>query len=423
VISLLDIKRAWNKFFFEPESPLPIAVYRVVLGFVLLANYALMYPDIEVWFGQRGVLSPENGIKISGGSGLNLIKFLPHTDTWTYFFFGFACFAAFLLMIGLFTRISAITVFLTLVSLHHRNALILNSGDSFLRIASFFIIFSPAGAAFSIDRLIRIARGKESGPPKAQAPWAMRLIQIQLAFVYFYAFVWKAMGPMWLSGTAVYYTSRLMEFWRFPVPYIFEHMWTIKLWTWSTLLIEFSLGVLVWIKEFRYWVLLAGVLLHAGIDYSMNIPLFGLIMCGAYITFVEPAHLKRFWEKVCIRLNRTSKAKYPIPVFYDGKCSFCQRAVEVLRSLDIFHRLSLVDMHSAKIQAEYRDLDLKRGLREMLVKINGQWLGGFAAFRYLSRHLPLTWPVLPLLYMPMMKAAGDKIYNRVAERRYCILQP
>src|SRR3954468_23593361 len=175
MISLLDIKRAWNRFFFEPESPLPIGIYRFLLGFLLLFNYALMYPDLIVWFGQRGVLTPQNAVRISGGTGFSLFKFLPQSDTSFYLFFAFSCLVAFTLMIGLFTRVSAILVFLTLVTIHHRNALILNSGDSFLRIASFFIIFSHAGAAFSLDRLIRLARGKETGPPKPSAPWAMRM--------------------------------------------------------------------------------------------------------------------------------------------------------------------------------------------------------------------------------------------------------
>jgi predicted DCC family thiol-disulfide oxidoreductase YuxK len=79
-------------------------------------------------------------------------------------------------------------------------------------------------------------------------------------------------------------------------------------------------------------------------------------------------------------------------------------------------------MHSAKVQVEFKDLDLKRGTKEIQVKAGGKWLGGFSAFRFMARHLPLLCPALPFLYLPMIKAAGDRVYNRVAERRYCILQ-
>jgi predicted DCC family thiol-disulfide oxidoreductase YuxK len=228
---------------------------------------------------------------------------------------------------------------------------------------------------------------------------------------------------MWLSGTAVYYTSRLQEFWRFPVPYIFEHMWTMKLWAWSTLLIEFSLGALVWIKELRYMVLVGGVLLHAGIDYSMNIPLFGFIMVSAYITFVEPADLQRAWQKFTENINKFTGARSPIPVFYDGKCSFCKRSIRIAQSLDIFHRFIYHDMHSPKVQAEYQDLDLDRGLREFMIKRDNTWLGGFRAFRFMSHSIPAFWLLIPFVYLPGAAAIGDRVYSRVADNRYCIIEP
>jgi predicted DCC family thiol-disulfide oxidoreductase YuxK len=422
VISIQQIKESWNRFFFKPESPLPIAIYRCLLGLLVLANNALVYPDLFNFYGQRGIITPETALKLSGGTGLNVFRHLPQNDTSLLIVFSFCCLAAFTLAIGFWSRLSALVVFVTFTSICHRNPILLNSGDSFLRIASFFIIFTPAGEAFSVDRLLGLARGKISGPPKPRAPWAMRLIQLQLSFVYLYAFVWKTMGAMWLSGTAVYYTSRLQEFWRFPVPYIFTHLWTMKLWAWSTLIIEFSLGVLVWIKELRYVVLIGGVLLHAGIDYSMNIPLFGFIMVAAYVTFIAPRDLESFWSILVEKFNRRSATSYPVPVFYDGKCSFCLRSMEIIRSLDILHRFAFFNMHSAKVQGDWPDLDQKRGEKELMIKTKEGWHGGFQAFRYMTRHLPIFWIVLPLLYLPMIRAAGDRLYKWIAGRRYCILQ-
>lgn len=322
-MSIVQIRAAWERFFFEPISPAPMALYRICLGGLALANFLLMAPDVMVWFGQHGSLAPETAKMVSGGTGLNILSILPQTDQSVWLLFTIACLAAATLMIGFFTRLSAGVLFLAMTSLDHRNPIILNGGDSFLRLAIFFTIFSQGGAAWSIDRLMAIRQGKEHGPPKAREPWAQRLIAIQVAFVYLYTFIWKAMGTMWLGGTAVYYTSRLSEFWRFPVPYIFEHLWTIKLWTWSTLIIELALGTLVWIKEFRYWVLLSGVLLHLGIDYSMNIPLFAPIMVSAYLTFVEPADLERvlaLFRKVWRREGTAQKqAEPPVPKARDKR--------------------------------------------------------------------------------------------------------
>ena len=421
MISYKDIVRGWNNFFFEPISPLPIATYRILLGLVMLANHALLLPDVHDWFSNEGVISFATGRRLAGGGGFNLFKWLPHTDAAVWAVFLVSWLAALTMTLGLFTRASAAILFLTLISLHHRNVLVLNSGDTFLRIATFFIIFSQAGAALSLDRLIRIARGKEAGAPLKSAPWAQRLIQCQLALLYIYAFVWKATGNMWLSGTAVYYTSRIAEFWRFPVPYVFEHVWTIKLWSWATLLIELALGTLVWIKEFRYWVLLAGVLLHLGIDWSMNIPLFAYIMIGAYVTFVEPEHLERAFGWFKAKFNRTTRFQQPIPVLYDAKCSFCIRSLEVVRRLDVLGRLRFYPMHEPRTREAFPDFDPTRGEKEMLVRTHEGWLGGFFAFRHVARHLPLLWPVLPILFLGPVRATGDRLYQRIAARRYCIL--
>lgn len=299
-MSLRDIARAWNRFFFEPISPLPIAVYRILLGFLVLAKQLINLPDVMEWYGQRGVITFETAKNISGGTGFNLFDWLPQSNGMVWLVYALTCVFAITLMIGFFTRASAVLLFLFLVTLDHRNPLILNSGDTFLRIGTFYLMFSPAGKLLSVDWWLR--RRKGDADPGMYAPWAMRLIQLQLAFLYLYAFVWKVGGTMWLSGTAVYYTSRLLEFWRFPVPYVFEHMWTIKLWSWFTLIIEFALGTLVWIKELRYPVLLSGVLLHLGIDYSMNIPLFAYIMMSAYVTFIEPGDLERLLRRLKIPL-------------------------------------------------------------------------------------------------------------------------
>ncbi len=426
MISLKDITSGWNRFFFEPVSPLPIAVYRILFGLGVIANHVLLMPDLHAWFSDRGTISFATGGRLVGGAGLSLFAVLPPTAFWMWFVWALSFVTALLVTIGLFTRTSSIVLFLTLVTLHHRNPVILNSGDTWFRIAGFFLMFSQAGAALSVDRLVRIARGKESGAPEARVPWAMRMIQLQLAFLYFHAFVWKAIGPMWLSGTAVYYTSRLSEFWRFPVPYVFEHMWTIKIWTWATLVVEFALGTLVWVKELRYWVLLAGLLMHLGIDYSMNIQLFAFVMVSAYVLFVAPEHLERAFAWMRAKWNAMTgfgTGRQAIPVLYDGNCSFCTRSVEVLKRTDVLHRLEFVNMHDPETKVRFPDFDPERGEREMLVRAKQGWLGGFFAFRHIARHLPVMWLILPPLYFKPVAIAGDRIYKRIAARRYCILKP
>lgn len=70
----------------------------------------------------------------------------------------------------------------------------------------------------------------------------------------------------------------------------------LKLGSRSALALEFSLGILIWVKEFRYFLLALGLLFHFWLEYSLNIPLFQWDVLSAYILFVEPADISRAWD-------------------------------------------------------------------------------------------------------------------------------
>src|SRR5205085_805328 len=103
-VSIHDIRKAWNRFFFGPLSPGPMAIYRIALGAVALCNYLLIEPDLIIWFGQKGALTPATAKLVSGGTGYSLFALLPPTDGAVWFLFIAGCLASFTLMIGLFSR-------------------------------------------------------------------------------------------------------------------------------------------------------------------------------------------------------------------------------------------------------------------------------------------------------------------------------
>ncbi len=103
----------------------------------------------------------------------------------------------------------------------------------------------------------------------------------------------KIVGIFWQNGTAVYFSSHFTEMQHLPIKYIFDHLWTIQLLTWTTLAIEFSLAFLIWFKPIRYYVIALGVFMHLIIDWSMLIPQFEWLMIVSYILFIEPDDLDR----------------------------------------------------------------------------------------------------------------------------------
>jgi len=302
------VLRAWDRFLFRPISPLPIAVYRILFGTLIMLDLLFLLPDLNRFFGDQGVLPMADAVRYFRAPGLNVLAWLPNRPACLYAFFIVSLLAAASLTVGFLTRFSAVVVWICLVTLHRRNPVIVTAGDAILRLAAFYLIFSAAGRALSVDRRLRIRRGLEPrGEPAPAAPWAQRLIQIQLAVVYLATVYWKLQGKPWVDGTAVYYVTRLQELHRFPVPFLFDNLWTLKLMTWGTLAVEFAVGALVWFRKLRYPVLLAGVLLHLGLEYSMNIQLFQWIMLSAYVLFIDPCDVRRAIEWTRNRRRRNHR--------------------------------------------------------------------------------------------------------------------
>lgn len=305
---LKSLAEAWNSFFFAPQSPTPIALFRIIYGVLVVVTLALLRPDWLNWYGTHAWISWPTERILEPGPRLDFFAILPQTNAWIEAFFWVFLFSAILLTVGLLTRLNSIFVFLCLASIQQRNLYITHGGDTFLRMAGFFLIFAPAGAAFSVDRLIRMRCGKEDAEIQPRAPWAQRMIQFELALMYFTTFCWKIKGVPWVDGTALYYIYHLDEFQRFPVPSWLLGPTILKLETWAGLVLEFSLGVLIWVKELRYYLLALGLLFHLWLEYSLNVPMFEWDVLSAYILFVDPADLTRFWNCIkALRLPRLAR--------------------------------------------------------------------------------------------------------------------
>ncbi|HTS28993.1 MAG TPA: HTTM domain-containing protein [Bryobacteraceae bacterium] len=339
-MSLKSLAGAWNRFFFEPVSPVPIALFRIVFGLVVLGDVLLLRPEWPVWFGPRGLVTLETMQQMEPGTRINVFAIVPQTEFWSNAVFWVLLVSALFLTLGLFSRASSVAVFVAVASLHERNLYIANSGDTLLRVTAFFLMFAPTGAALSLDRLRQIWRGRQGVELRPRAPWAQRMIQIEVALLYLMTFWNKSQGAAWIDGSALYYMYHLDQFRRFPIPGFLQDLLLVRLETWFTLAVEFSLGVLVWFRELRYCVLALGVVLHLSLEYAMNVPMFQWTVLAIYITFVEGEDLDRVWSR--IRSFASKHMTRTISVGFDPSHLPGGRGAEVLQALDVFRRLHLV---------------------------------------------------------------------------------
>jgi hypothetical protein len=276
-------------YFFQPISPYPLGLFRILFGFCVCATLLLPHADWLAWFGVRGWVSMETISKAESGFRLDLFSVIPHQDAWISGLYWVLLVASITLTLGFGARLSSIVVYLGLNSLNQRNPLILHGGDTFLRAAAFFLMFAPSGVALSLDNVLKRTFRRGAEPlPRMISPWAQRLIQYQLAIIYLASFWWKAKGASWWNGTALFYVINLREIRRFPLSGFFYESWVLHLGTWLTLCFEFGFPLLVWLKRFRTSCLIAGLLFHLCLEYALNIPMFQWDMLCAYVLFFDP---------------------------------------------------------------------------------------------------------------------------------------
>ena len=318
-MELRTVFKSYRDFLTTPISPVPLGVFRCLFAAVLLANAAFMAPDIQTWFSDTGVLPLDLARQQFGEVRLNLFTIFGSSPDAVLAIFAVHCLAAVCLLFGIFGRLAPVTLFLTMVSFHHRNIYVLHSGDTLMRLYCFFLMFADSTAALSVDRWIAVRFGREDRKVhRLINPLPVRLIQMQLCLVYFAAFFIKATGTLWQNGNAVFVVQQVGEFDRFPVPEFFKAIWASKILTWYTLLVEGLFAFLVWFKDTRILMLVGALFLHVGLEYSMNIQLFQPTITSAFLLFITAAEYQAAADFVKRRLQRRA-AGAPMAIVDGGE--------------------------------------------------------------------------------------------------------
>lgn len=106
-------------------------------------------------------------------------------------------------------------------------------------------------------------------------------------------------------------------------------------------------------------------------------------------------------------------------VIYDGHCKFCTSGVGWVAWLGGRSRLTFVSLHDPQVADLVPELTHDDLMREMVVvDRRGKRYAGASAFRYLTRKLPLLWPLAPFLHIPGSLPLWQWAYLRFARIRY-----
>jgi hypothetical protein len=292
--------KAWNRFWFERESVATVVLVRVAFGVLMIAWTLSLLPTLFDFYSRTGIL-PDTP-PYEGQAGLwTVFELLPSDGAligaWIVLLLASIC-----ITIGLLPRLAALVVLLILLSLQHRNPYVYHSGDALLHVIAFYLVLAPLGAAVSVDRW-RKHRDRFWQFP-LHAPIALRLMQIQVSIIYV-STVWaKVRGENWNNGTAVVYSLSLDDLARFPVPgFVLESALLANIVTWAVLAIELGIGILVWNRQLRPYVLFLGVCMHLGIDLNLRVAFFSWAMFVLYLAFVPAERAESILHAVQRRLT------------------------------------------------------------------------------------------------------------------------
>jgi hypothetical protein len=271
---------AWGRFLFLPQSASPMVLVRVGWGAVMAVWALTLLPDVDPFL-TDGALRYDRALPAGSWNLLDHIGWV-HAPL-------AACLllvvASLTTMVGYRTRLSAVVAVVCLISLQRTNSTIFNSGDLLLRQIGIAVALAPAGVLWSFDA----ARARRRGRPLdiLRAPYAMRLLQLELAIGYALSAWAKLRGDTWHNGTALAYALRIEDLERIAAPeWLFQQEVLLNLLTWAALAFEASFLLLVWDRRWRLWVLGFGVAFHLGIDLFLDIGFFSLGIWLAYLAFL-----------------------------------------------------------------------------------------------------------------------------------------
>jgi hypothetical protein len=268
-------------WFTRPESPEPLAWFRIAVAAHCLAQVVVIGRSFLEIYGQYGFVQwaitranlyeglPHIGDVALMGARAGLT---PDQTVWTLL--GIYVFVLVGLLLGAATRVMAVVAWCIHFLWIHAGGGLVYGMDVFTHIALFYCMFMPAGRTLSLDAWIRGARPE----PSVSAGVTRRMLQLQLCIVYFSAGVEKAMGEQWWNGEAMWRAFTMPIFRHFDFGWMAWVPWLPVLIGVGTMFLEVGYCLAIWNRRLRTPWLALVMGMHLMIGLTMGMWLFGLIM-------------------------------------------------------------------------------------------------------------------------------------------------
>jgi hypothetical protein len=281
-------------------SARPVAIFRIALASVVLLDLLERLRDFHTFYTDRGLFPRSVAL---GDAWLSVdwsIFELTGSGWGVGVLYALGLLATAALLLGYRTRAANILTWIFLTSLQRRNSFVLDGSDTVERVLLFWLAWADSGAQLSLD--VRLGRQMRNDAVQALP---VRLIQMQIAAIYFFAAIEKS-DVAWYGGGALERILQNPEMAR-PAAALLLH--APRLLRWVTAAIpptELVIALLI-LSPFRrgrnlaFWLAVA---LHLPIFVFMAVGLFSIVMPLA-VTIVRfpppvtaPFPGRRWWHVI-----------------------------------------------------------------------------------------------------------------------------
>ncbi|WP_132058622.1 HTTM domain-containing protein [Halorussus amylolyticus] len=285
-----------------------LAAFRIAVGGLVVADLLLRSRDLVAFYTDAGVL-PRRALfaDYSGAYSFHALS----GEAWVQVvLFALAGGFAFALVVGYRTRTATVASWLLLVSLHIRNPMVLNSGDTLLRMLLLWSIFLPLDERWSVAALRnggeRSDDSADAGRDRAPvASVATAALLVQVVLMYVTNAIHKFRGEAWVDGEALVYIFSADHFTILLGNVLAEYhaLLEVASYLWLGLIVVSPL-LLVLTGIPRAVLATVFVGMHLGMLVTLRIDLFPLVVVAGLLAFYPPA----VWDAVARLAARLAPA-------------------------------------------------------------------------------------------------------------------
>jgi predicted DCC family thiol-disulfide oxidoreductase YuxK len=387
-----------------------LALFRIGLALVVLADLCVRFSQVTAHYSEVGVLPLVSLPKVSASPFYWSIFALSDSVVVQSILFIVAIAIALLLLIGYHTRLATIATWALIVSLHHRNPLLLFAADDVIRAVLFWAMFLPLGACYSVDSALNT---NPNPLPKRIVSGATIALMVQICYIYMWSAAFKTKSETWWpDGTAVYYALSYDQYGTAFAGFLLSlPQQLLKILTFSALIFEWVGPILIFIpfrnSFFKIVAIISFALLHIGFGLSFHLGIFPFLSITHWLPLIPSVVWD--WGQKQIR----SPEREGLKINYDRDCGFCKKVVYLLRTFLILPGTPLLVAQDNP--SVYEDMVAQNSwvVEDWQGKRHFKW----SAIAYIVSLSPIFWFLAPILRLPPLMAIGTRIYEWIASHR------